>query len=102
MVFQKARVCVFCDGDFWHGRNWDVLRRQLARRANNEYWIPKIGRNRDRDRQQTLELEQDGWVVVRVWETDVIRDLDGIVELLVDIILNATHGPARNATLPVK
>jgi DNA mismatch endonuclease (patch repair protein) len=73
-VFAGARVCVFCDGDFWHGRDWDTLRERLARRANPEYWLAKIGRNRERDREQTARLTELGWLVIRVWETDVLRD----------------------------
>jgi DNA mismatch endonuclease (patch repair protein) len=73
-VFAGPRVCVFCDGDFWHGRDWDTLRERLARRANPEYWLAKIGRNAERDREQTAQLTQLGWLVIRVWETDVLRD----------------------------
>jgi DNA mismatch endonuclease (patch repair protein) len=73
-VFAVARVCVFCDGDFWHGRNWDTLRERLARRANPEYWLAKIGRNAERDREQTARLTALGWLVIRLWETDVLKD----------------------------
>ena len=43
-VFAGARVCLFCDGDFWHGRDWDALRERLARRANPEYWLISAGK----------------------------------------------------------
>src|SRR5947199_2127320 len=46
VVFKAARVVVFCDGDFWHGRDWPTLQAQLRRRHNADYWIAKIGRNR--------------------------------------------------------
>jgi DNA mismatch endonuclease (patch repair protein) len=73
-VFAGPRVCVFCDGDFWHGRDWSTLREKLARRANAAYWLAKIGRNVERDREQTERLTALGWLVVRLWETDVLRD----------------------------
>jgi len=73
-VFSKERVLVFCDGDFWHGRNWTRLRLLLARRANAAYWIPKIRANRRRDTQTQRALERDGWRVVRVWEGDVRKN----------------------------
>jgi DNA mismatch endonuclease (patch repair protein) len=67
-------VCVFCDGEFWHGRNWERLRLQLERRANASYWTAKIARNRARDRSQRAQLRDEGWLVVRVWERDALRD----------------------------
>src|SRR5258708_39840100 len=42
VVFFRARVAVFCDGDFWHGNNWKRLRVQLKKRHNAHYWIAKI------------------------------------------------------------
>jgi DNA mismatch endonuclease (patch repair protein) len=77
-VFRGARLCVFVDGDFWHGRNWDRLRERLAARANPDYWIAKVGRNIERDAGQTLALRRLGWEVWRCWETDVLADPDGI------------------------
>jgi DNA mismatch endonuclease (patch repair protein) len=76
IVLSRAKVCVFCDGDFWHGRDWARLRRRLARRANPGYWIPKIARNIERDAEQTRALEAAGWVVIRLWEIDVLRNPD--------------------------
>jgi DNA mismatch endonuclease (patch repair protein) len=73
-VFAGARVCLFCDGDFWHGRDWETLRAKLTRRANPDYWLAKIGRNRERDQEQTARLTALGWLVIRLWETDVLRD----------------------------
>lgn len=65
LVFPRARVVVFCDGDFWHGRDWPRLRRELARRHNAGYWIAKIARNRQRDRAQSRVLTREGWLVIR-------------------------------------
>jgi DNA mismatch endonuclease (patch repair protein) len=72
-VFPSARLAVFCDGDFWHGRRWAALRSQLEARANAAYWVAKISANRARDRRHRRLLRRDGWTVVRVWETDVLR-----------------------------
>jgi DNA mismatch endonuclease (patch repair protein) len=67
-------VVVFCDGDFWHGRDWEQLRKALLRRHNADYWIAKIMSNRDRDRENMKRLTEQGWLVLRLWETDVLRD----------------------------
>jgi DNA mismatch endonuclease, patch repair protein len=78
LVFRQARVVVFCDGDFWHGRNWKQLQAQLRRRHNADYWLAKIARNRERDRENTIVLEEQGWVVLRFWESDIKKDPDSI------------------------
>jgi len=83
IVFTKERVIVFIDGDFWHGRNWEELQKKLSNRANAEYWIAKIQYNRTRDHDQRQTLEEQGWTVVRLWETDIIKNLKGAVETVV-------------------
>jgi DNA mismatch endonuclease (patch repair protein) len=92
-VFAGAKICVFCDGDFWHGRDWETLRERLARRANPDYWLAKIGRNRERDREQTAHLTALGWLVVRLWETDVLRDPEAAVATVAALI--AERRPLR-------
>ena len=74
LVFRRARVLVFCDGDFWHGRDWPALRAKLLLRHNAGYWVAKIARNRERDRQHTALLKRQGWLVLRFWETDIKKD----------------------------
>lgn len=71
IVFTRARVAVFCDGDFWHGRNWRRLSAQLQKRANAAYWCEKIRTNMLRDRRTTQLLEKQDWRVVRLWEGDI-------------------------------
>lgn len=74
VVFAKAKVAVFCDGDFWHGREWEIRRVKLERGWNADYWLTKIERNIERDKRNTELLEQAGWCVMRLWETDIKRD----------------------------
>jgi DNA mismatch endonuclease (patch repair protein) len=81
-VFSAHRTVVFCDGDFWHGKNWRRLKQQLARRFNADYWIAKIERNRHRDRSQVIALRRQGWRVLRYWESDIRRSPQAIVDQL--------------------
>jgi DNA mismatch endonuclease (patch repair protein) len=74
IVFRSARVIVFCDGDFWHGRNWEDRKQKLRGGHNAPYWLAKIERNMERDLARTKLLESEGWTVLRFWETDVLRD----------------------------
>lgn len=73
LVLVKHRIAVFCDGDFWHGRDLEIRLAKLAHGNNPRYWIAKIQRNSERDRRQTRALEEAGWIVLRYWETDVLR-----------------------------
>jgi DNA mismatch endonuclease (patch repair protein) len=74
IVFSRARVVVFCDGDFWHGRNWLELSSKLRAGSNSAYWLAKIASNMERDRHNTVLLEDNGWLVIRIWEAEIRRD----------------------------
>lgn len=71
IVFSRARVAVFCDGDFWHGRNWRHLFAKLRKGANADYWRAKIRSNMTRDRRTTRLLRSEGWRVIRLWEGNI-------------------------------
>jgi DNA mismatch endonuclease, patch repair protein len=74
LVIPAARLAIFCDGDFWHGRH---LRRRLQRLAtgnNAAYWTAKIKSNVARDRRIKRALQDSGWTVLRLWESDVRAD----------------------------
>ena len=81
LVFVSRRVAVFIDGDYWHGRQWKKrgfasLEAQMSRVNNPEYWVKKIRGNMERDKRVNRELRKNGWIVVRVWESDVNKRLD--------------------------
>lgn len=86
IVFFRERVAVFCDGDFWHGNDWRRLRRQLSRRHNADYWVAKIRRNRERDLETTRRLQKEGWLVIRLWESDILRDPDAVALRVASVI----------------
>lgn len=69
IAYTRWRVAVFVDGAFWHGdpRRWHPERA-------SDYWRTKINRNQARDRRANQELAELGWIVVRVWDTDLARD----------------------------
>ena len=80
IVFVGAKVVVFCDGDFWHGRHWTRLKKKLNRGANPGYWVAKITTNRERDRRVTRQLQELGWRVIRVWETEITSNPDRVAQ----------------------
>ena len=68
IVFPAERVAIFCDGDFWHGRDWHLLKRKLRHGWNATYWLAKISSNMKRDLRNSALLRKLGWRVIRVWE----------------------------------
>jgi DNA mismatch endonuclease (patch repair protein) len=74
IAFPKERVAVFCDGDFWHGRDWETMKKKLSKGANAKYWLAKIQANRARDKKHYQALTSLGWRVLRFWESDILGD----------------------------
>ena len=82
ILFANAKVAIFCDGDFWHGRSWSRLKRKLKNGSNPDYWIKKIASKRKRDNLCTKALKRFGWHVLRVWETDIRKDPTGVAQII--------------------
>lgn len=80
-------MVVFCDGDFWHGRNWDRLSNSLKAGSNSGYWLKKIEGNIERDQRVRSELEALGWLVYRVWETDIHKDVEAVAQSVTDMLM---------------
>lgn len=76
IVLTKYRIAIFCDGEFWHGKSFE--RYDVA--TNVKFWHEKICRNVERDLENTIELRDNGWIVLRFWETDIKKHLDVCVE----------------------
>lgn len=92
IVFPRAKVAVFCDGDFWHGRNLEARIARLASGHNAPYWVAKIQTNVARDIRNNLSLQEKGWTVLRLWETDIVASPDDAaahVEMVVHEALGA-------------
>lgn len=73
IVFISKKVAVFCDSEFWHGFNWEERKKDF--KTNQEFWIPKIERNIERDKEVTAKLTSQGWTVLRFWGNDIKKDL---------------------------
>ena len=76
-TLRGFRIAIFCDGEFWHGRDWEVNKEKI--KSNHSFWYAKIERNIQRDREITLQLESEGWKVFRFWETDIRKHTDQLV-----------------------
>lgn len=84
IVITKHKIAVFCDSDYWHGYDWENRNQKI--KSNRDYWIPKIERNMQRDKEVTEALENDGWTVLRFWEWQIRRHTDECVEFVLKTI----------------
>ena len=81
LVFRARAVAVFVDGDFWHGNSWRLrgcadLESQFRKWRRPGFWLKKIRGNMERDRRVDRALRKDGWRVLRVWESQVLKDVE--------------------------
>ena len=81
VVFTRQRIAVFVDGDFWHGRYFEGWREKLQ-----PYWQVKIAGNIERDVRNRADLEALGWQVLRVWEKDLKRDPESVIQRVVQAV----------------
>jgi len=81
IVFTKYKVAIFCDGDFWHGKDFDNWMNRLT-----PSWKEKIQKNIERDKRNDVELSQKGWIVIHLWETDILTDIKKCQKLIKNVL----------------
>lgn len=82
IVITKYKIAIFCDGEFFHGKDWEVLKPRLEKSNNSEFWISKIARNRERDDEVNKQLLYLGWTVVRFWGKEIQKNVDECVKVI--------------------
>jgi DNA mismatch endonuclease (patch repair protein) len=82
LVLSRHRAVIFVDGDFWHGRvlieKGDEGLREVIRGARFDWWREKLQRNVSHDEKVTQLLSIEGWRVKRVWESEILSDVDSV------------------------
>ena len=73
IVFIGKKVAIFCDSEFFHGYDWENKQKEI--KSNRDFWIPKIERNMQRDKEVNETLEKSGWTVLRFWGNDIKKNL---------------------------
>lgn len=79
-VFKSKKLAIFCDGEFWHGKDWEI--RKAEHKSNQEFWYNKIERNIERDKEVNIALKKAGWRVLRFWGKDIKTNTDRCVKLI--------------------
>ena len=75
--FKGVKVVVFCDSEFWHGKDFEENEKKIQ--SNRDYWIPKIKRNIERDKEVNEKLTQEGYLIFRYWGGEIQKNLDKCV-----------------------
>lgn len=86
IALTKYRIAIFCDGEFFHGREWEVLRPRLEKGKNSEFWLSKISRNRERDDEINKKLLFMGWTVIRFWGDDIKKNTEECIKVIEESI----------------
>lgn len=88
IVLTKYKIAIFCDSEFFHGKDWDVLKPQLERGNNGSFWIKKIARNMERDDEVNKALLFRGWTVIRFWGKDIIKKPNECLKVIEETIFD--------------
>ena len=88
IAITKYKIAVFCDSEFWHGKDWDVLKPRLQKGNNPDFWVNKIERNRERDAEVDAQLLFRGWTVVRFWGKDILKDTEQCVRVIEEAVFD--------------
>ena len=80
LAFIGKKVAVFCDSEFWHGYDWENKKSSI--KSNKEFWIKKIERNMQRDKEVNQYLESEGWTVLRFWGNDIKKKLKYCADII--------------------
>lgn len=86
IAILKYKIAIFCDSEFFHGKDWEVLKPRLQKGNNAGYWIPKIQRNRERDDEINKKLLFLGWTVIRFWGKDITKNTEECVKVVEETI----------------
>jgi len=88
IVLTKYKIVIFCDGELFHGKDWEILRPKLLSGNNPEFWVNKIERNMERDRENDKKLLFMGWTVIRFWGNDIKKDPEQCIKVIEEVIFD--------------
>ena len=86
IVLTKYKIAIFCDSEFFHGKNWEILKLRLEKGKNPDYWIKKIERNRSRDFETDKKLLFLGYTVIHFWGQDIKKHTNECLQTIEEVI----------------
>ena len=88
IVLTKYKIAIFCDGEFFHGKDWDILKPKLENSNNSDYWIKKISNKQKHDNEIDKRLLYEGWTVIRFWGNYIKNNTDECVKVVEEVIFD--------------
>ena len=88
IALTKYKIAIFCDGEFFHGKDWEVLKPKLEKGNNPDFWIKKITRNQQRDDEVNKQLLFMGWTVIRFWGNEIKKNPEQCVKVVEEILFD--------------
>ncbi|MBR2835405.1 MAG: very short patch repair endonuclease [Coriobacteriales bacterium] len=88
IAITKYRIAIFCDSEFFHGKDWGKLKQRLENSSNGTYWIKKITRNMQRDVENEQALRLQDWIVLRFWGKDIKKHTDDCLKVIDEAVLS--------------
>jgi len=92
IVLPKYKTVIFVNGCFWHKHDCP---RFVWPSSNQEYWIPKITSNVERDERNYSMLRNEGWSVIIVWECELKK---AVADARLEKLINEIKGVSYNGT----
>lgn len=86
IVFKGKKIAVFIDSEFWHGK--DFIENKNIPKTNSSFWIKKLKRNIERDKEVNDFLTANGWKIIRIWSKDLIKNTSSFVDLIYNEVKN--------------
>ena len=89
IVLTKYKIAIFCDSEFFHGKDWyEILRPRILKSQNADYWEKKIGKNMKRDDENNKNLLFLGWTVIRFWGSDINKNIENCIQVIEECIFD--------------
>lgn len=88
IAITKYKIAIFCDSEFFHGKDWEVLKPKLEKGANGDYWVSKITRNMERDSEKDKQLVCRGWTVIHFWGKDILNYPEECIAVIEETIFD--------------
>ena len=90
IVLTKYKIAIFCDSEFFHGKDWEILKLRLEKGKNPDFWSKKIERNRNRDCENDRQLLFLGYTVLHFWGQDITKHTDECLQAIGEAIWDIT------------
>jgi DNA mismatch endonuclease (patch repair protein) len=86
IALTKYKIAIFCDSEFFHGKDYDSLKEKLDKGKNADYRIKKIERNIERDKEKDVLLRFQGWSILHFWGNEISKDVEGCIKVIEEMI----------------